>query len=287
LHIRVAAGPKLEKPIGILSFDNAESVGVAQTRVEIELAANAEASFIEYHASSGAADHYANSVVNLRLADNACANYVRIQDRAPIHNQTGRLNALLGRDSRFNHCAFDLGGRLTRNDLGIDLAGPGSSAAFHGLYLANGSQHIDNHTKVDHRVGPAESVQEYRGILGGASRCIWNGKAVVHAGADGTDAQQANHNLLLSDKAEVDAKPELEIYADEVKCAHGTTIGQLDETAMFYLRARGLDRHTARQLLTRAFAQSIVALSPIASIRETLRDDIAGRLSALTHGDSQ
>ena len=168
-----------------------------------------------------------------------------------------------------------------RNDLDIRLAGRDSSASFCGLYLAGEQQHIDNHTRVDHLVGPAKSHQEYRGILSGAARCVWNGKAIVHAGADGTDADQANHNLLLSDKAEIDAKPELEIYADDVKCAHGTTIGQLDASALFYLRTRGLDESAARQLLTRAFAQKIVAMSPIESIQETISEMVADRVVEL------
>jgi Fe-S cluster assembly protein SufD len=136
---------------------------------------------------------------------------------------------------------------------------------------------------VDHRVGPAESHQQYRGILTGKARGVWNGKAIVHDGADGTDAEQANHNLLLSRQAEIDAKPELEIYADDVKCSHGTTVGQLDETALFYLRSRGLSRREARQLLTHAFAQAIVSLAPLEPLHELLSDQIASRLDQLMH----
>jgi Fe-S cluster assembly protein SufD len=168
-----------------------------------------------------------------------------------------------------------------RNDLAIDIEQPGSRSEFTGLYLVGHGQHIDNHTRVDHRVGPAESHQEYRGILTGKTRGVWNGKAIVHEGADGTDAEQANHNLLLSENAEIDAKPELEIYADDVKCSHGTTVGQLDEAALFYLRTRGLSRRDARQLLTRAFAQAIVSQSPLESLHEYLGERIARRLDEL------
>jgi Fe-S cluster assembly protein SufD len=285
LRIHVAADAALTRPIGILLVDDATtSPGMSQTRIEIELAASSTASFIEYHASSGSADHYANSVSNLKLGDNSHADYVRIQERDRSHNQTNRLTVGLGRDSRFNHCAFDFGGRLVRNDLTVDIAHPGATAAFDGLYLAGGQQHIDNHTRADHRVGPGISHQEYRGIMTGHARGVWNGKAIVHDGADGTDAEQANHNLLLSDKAEIDAKPELEIYADDVKCSHGTTVGQLDETALFYLRTRGLNEHEAKQILTRAFAQAIVSKSPIDSIHEMLTTKIAARLSGLMQG---
>jgi len=285
LCVSVKANTEIEKPVGILIIDSSDSPArMSATRVEINLAAGSRASFIEFHKSSGATDHYANSVVDLNLGDGSRANYVRIQDRKQDHNQTGRTTVSLGRDSEFNHCAFDFGGKLVRNDLNVDIAHAGASATFNGLYLAGGQQHIDNHTRADHRVGPAKSHQEYRGILTGNAQCVWNGKAIVHDGADGTDAEQANHNLLLSTKAEIDAKPELEIYADDVKCSHGTTIGQLDETALFYLRTRGLNRHEAKQVLTRAFAQAIVSKSPIDSLHEILTEKISDRLGSLMQG---
>lgn len=285
LRIDVGAAAALTRPVAILVIDDAAAVaGMSQTRIEIAVAGNSIASFVEYHASVGSADHYANSVVNLTLGDNSQVDYVRIQDRELHHNQTNRLAVTTGRDSEFSHCAFDLGGRLIRNDLTVDILQPGSCSVFDGLYLVGDRQHIDNHTRADHRVGPAQSRQEYRGILTGKARGVWNGKAIVHPGADGTDAEQANHNLLLSEKAEIDAKPELEIYADDVKCSHGTTVGQLDETALFYLRTRGLDKHEARQILTRAFAQTIVNKSPIVSLRDMLAQRIATRLGELMHG---
>jgi Fe-S cluster assembly protein SufD len=285
IRIRIDAISGQNRPIGILFIDDAKSVpAMSQTRVEISMADDSDASFIEYHTSLGSAMHYANSVIKLKVGDNSRCDYVRVQERAENDNQTGRLSVDVGRDSEFNHCAFDLGGKLIRNDLTVDIAQPGSRTAFNGLYLIGDRQHIDNHTRADHRVGPAESQQEYRGILTGHARGVWNGKATVHVGADGTDAAQANHNLLLSDKAEIDAKPELEIYADDVKCSHGTTIGQLDETALFYLRTRGLSKHEAKQVLTRAFAQSIVSKSPIAAIHDVLSTKIAARLSDLMRG---
>ena len=288
LCVSVSANTETKKPVGILIIDSSDSpAGMSATRVEIDVAAGSRASFIEFHMSSGVADHYANSVVNLKLGDGSHASYVRIQDREQDHNQTGRTAVSLGRDSELNHCAFDFGGKLVRNDLNIDIAHAGAAATFNGLYLAGGQQHIDNHTRADHRVGPAKSHQEYRGILTGNAQCVWNGKAIVHEGADGTDAEQANHNLLLSARAEIDAKPELEIYADDVKCSHGTTVGQLDETALFYLRTRGLNRHEAKQVLTRAFAQAIVSKSPIDSLHEFLTEKISGRLGSLMQGTDE
>ena len=278
----IGADLDLDRPIGLLVVDQpAEAGGMSQARIDIRMAPNSRADFVEYHVSEGDAQHYGNSVVNLTVGDGAGVNYVRIQDRHRQHAQTGRLDVHLGPDSRFAHCGFDLGGAFVRNDLNISIDGPGASAAFDGLYLGGHDQHIDNHTRIDHRVGPAESRQEYRGIAAGNARCVWNGKAIVHVGADGTDAAQANHNLLLSDNAEVDAKPELEIYADDVKCSHGTTVGQLDETSLYYLRTRGLDKPYAQRILTRAFAQSVVSRAPVAAVETLLTGLIEVRLSRM------
>ena len=284
-RIRIPAGVAISRPIGLLFIDDASADGgLSQGRVEIEMAAGSRASFVEFHTSQGQAKHHANTVINLQLGDDAHVDYVRIQDRDRSHSQTSRLDIAAGRDSRLDHCCFDFGGALVRNDLDISIEAHGASAIFNVLYLAGNHQHIDNHTRVDHRVGPAESQQEYRGILNGNARCVWNGKAIVHAGADGTDADQANHNLLLSEKAEIDAKPELEIYADEVKCSHGTTVGQLDETALYYLRTRGLDKQLAQQVLTQAFAQAIVSRSAVASADTFLAQMIDERLERLLGG---
>ena len=285
LQILVERGATVKRPIGIATYDNAGVTQVSQVRVDIELAPGSSASFVEYQGSAGEADLYANSVVNLEVADGALADYVRIQERDRRHNQTSHLAVRLGKDAQLRHASFDIGGRLVRNDLVVDIASPGSTAEFGGLYLVGDGQHIDNHTRVDHRVGPAISNQEYRGILDGKARGVWNGKAIVHEGADGTDAQQSNHNLLLSRKAEIDAKPELEIYADDVKCSHGTTVGQLDETALYYLRTRGLDRRDARRMLTRAFAQATIGRSPIEQLHEYLGLAVDERLRELLHED--
>ncbi len=287
LHIRVSANSERERPLGLLIVDGADSQpGVAQTRIRLALEEGAKAQFVEYHASIGDSDHYANSVVELSLAAGAAANYVRIQSRDREHTQTHRTAVRLAASSTIRYSGFDLGGRLVRNDLDFDIAGTDASALVGGLYIAGDGQHIDNHIRIDHRVGPARSAQEYRGILGGRCRCVWNGKALVRAGADGTDAEQSNHNLLLSERAEIDAKPELEIYADEVKCSHGTTVGQLDDAALFYLRTRGLDKQDATRALTRAFGASIVNQAPIAVVTEHLAEMVERRLSVLADGEA-
>lgn len=276
-----------EKPIGLLFFDTTDESAVAsQARIDIDVAANARATFVEYHGSGGNGEHYANVHLNMTISDGASVDYLRLQERDLSHSQTARLNVSLAKDASLHHSGIDLGSRMARNDLQVDLEGKGASATFDGLYITGSGQHIDNHTRVDHHVGPAVSRQEYRGVLGGRSRAVWNGKAIVHKGADGTDAEQANHNLLLSDQAEIDAKPELEIYADEVKCAHGTTVGQLDQKALFYLRSRGIDRDRAERILTRAFAATIVAKSPIDSLHEMIGDKVEQRLRQRAAGEN-
>jgi Fe-S cluster assembly protein SufD len=286
LHVRVRAHSTHDRPLGLLVVDGADSEpGVSQARIHIELEEGARARFVEYHASVGEADHYANSVVEMSIGRGAQADYVRIQGRNRNHTQTHRSTVRLDASGTLRYSGFDLGGRLVRNDLDVDIAGPDASALIGGLYIAGDGQHIDNHVRIDHRVGPARSEQEYRGILGGRCRCVWNGKTIVQPGADGTDAEQSDHNLLLDERAEIDAKPELEIYADEVKCSHGTTVGQLDENALFYLRSRGLDKQDAVRALTRAFGAAIVSRAPIAAVSELLTEMVERRLSALTDGD--
>ena len=282
LQVSVARGVTLDRPIGFLVHDVAASgANVSQVRIDIDLAPLSQASFIEHQSSTGDGDLYANVAVNLALADGARADYVRLQLRDLRHNQTAYHAVSLGRDAHLRQASFDLGGALVRNDLDVTIDQPGATAEFGGLYLVGDGQHVDNHTRVDHCVGPAISRQEYRGILAGKARGVWNGKAIVHEGADGTDAEQANHNLLLSQSAEINAKPELEIYADDVKCSHGTTVGQLDETALFYLRTRGLDRDEARQALTRAFAYTIVGRLPVEQLETLLVGEIDTRLRDL------
>jgi len=286
--LRVHIHGATEKPLGILVIDEANAAaGVSQANIGIEVASGCDVEIVEYQHSFGEGDHYSNSVIDLQIDQAAHVSYVRIQNRRLTHVQTSRLSASLGEDSRLDMSGYDIGGGLIRNDVDIDISNPGAEVEFNGLYLAGDGQHIDNHTRVDHRAGPAKSSQEYRGILNGRCRCVWNGKAIVHQGADGTDANQANHNLLLSEHAEIDAKPELEIYADEVKCSHGTTVGQLDETALFYLRSRGMEKRQAIQILTYAFAADLVGRAPVAAAKARVTSLVEGRLGDLIQAEAQ
>ncbi len=286
LRVRVAENARIEKPIGfLLQDDAAATAGLSQTRIVVDLGRNASASFIELHRSGGDSAHFANSVVQMELDAGAGANFVRIQERSTKHMQIGRLQARLQENTTFNFTTIDVGGKLIRNDVAVTIEGAHAVANVRGVYLADGNQHIDNHILLDHRVGPAVSMQDYRGIVGGRARCIFNGKALVREGADGTDAEQSNRNLLLSDTAEIDTKPELEIFADDVKCAHVTTVGQLDKKELFYLRSRGLSHEQARILLTRAFAGHILKKLPIENAKKYIDQLIERKLDQLT-GDT-
>lgn len=268
-----------ERPLGLLLVDDADTAaGVSPVRVDVRVSANVAVELIEYHASFGGEAHYSSAFLSLDIAADARLRHARIQDRGLAHAQTQNLAVNLGRDAEFRSASFDFGGKLARNDLQVELPERGAHAEFHGLYLAGDDQHVDNHTLVNHRVGPATSRQEYRGILGGKARAVWNGKALVYEGADGTDAEQANHNLLLTERAEINTKPELEIYAEDVRCSHGTTVGQLDERALFYLRSRGIGEDDARRLLVHAFAVQTLDSIPVAAMRDHVADLLDQRL---------
>jgi len=286
IRIRINKDSSADKPLGIL-FTNDATSGLSQERIIIDAGENSQARIFLCSTSAGTGKYFSNSITQISLAAGAKLDFVQLQQRDKTHLGISKISAQLHRDAIFNHNAFDFGSEMARNDVAIEIAGPGAAANLHGLYLATGEQHIDNHVQVIHGVGPATSSQVYRGILSGRSRCVFNGKAVVLAGADGTDANQSNHNLLLSEKAEIDTKPELEIYADDVKCAHGATVGQLDEAALYYLRSRGLAEDDAKRALTRAFASGMLSALAIDECHDYISNAIDQRLDELISEENQ
>jgi len=286
IHIAVSKSVTPAKPIGILYVDS-PSNAVSQTRVHIDLIEASGLQLIEVFASARDGRQFTNSVAVMRLAQGARLDHVRLQARSRDHSGVNRLHARLAKDAHLQHNSFDFGGALSRNDVIAEIAGIGADARLNGLYLSSGEQHIDNHTNIVHGVGPSTSREEYRGILAGRSRCVFNGKVIVAEGADGTDSSQSNHNLLLSDRAEIDTKPELEIYADDVKCAHGATVGQLDKTSLFYLRSRGIEEARARQILTRAFAAGALSSLSIEACHELVATKLDEKLAELVGEDDE
>jgi Fe-S cluster assembly protein SufD len=179
------------------------------------------------------------------------------------------MQANLGRSANFSSHSISLGGALVRNDANATLS-EGAEATINGLYVVTGEQHIDNHTEIDHAKPHGTSHELYKGILDDQAAAVFNGRIIVRKDAQKTDSKQTNKNLVLSDDAVINTKPELQIFADDVRCTHGATIGQLDEEAMFYLRSRGIGRNQARSLLTYAFAQDILDRIKVVPVRDRL-----------------
>ena len=190
----------------------------------------------------------------------------------------GGIHAAQSRGSRLESHSIALGAALARNDITTSFDAEGCEAELNGLFLVRGRQHVDHHTRIDHAEPHGTSREYYKGIVDDAARGVFNGKVIVHPGAQKTNAQLSNHNLLLSKSAEVDTKPELSIDADDVKCTHGATVGQLDDNAMFYLRSRGIDEAMARALLTYAFAHDVIERVRVAPLRAMLERVLVERL---------
>jgi Fe-S cluster assembly protein SufD len=202
--------------------------------------------------------------------------HTRLQQESPKAVLVTRSDIRQAQDSNYHYSGLDLGGGLVRHDINVELRDSGAECRLHGACLARGRAHVDNHMDVEHTGPGCKSDQLFRGVLGDRSRAVFNSRVYVAAGADGTEARQSSAGLLLSPHAEIDAKPELEIHADEVIASHGATVGQLDEDALFYLRSRGMDMATARNLLTMAFCRSVVEQLP----SEALRKALGARLEA-------
>jgi Fe-S cluster assembly protein SufD len=262
-----------------VSRENGHRVAV-HPRVQVKVGNASALQLVEHHISLGAADNFVNSICEIDLGDGSRVEHIRLQDEADTGFSIAGLHVRQARDSEFVSHNYCLGGALARNDVVVLLEEPGAHCTLNGLFMVRGSQHVDNHVRIDHLAMHTQSEQNYRGVADGRARGVYNGKVVVHVGADKTDAIQSSKNLLLSDKAEIDTKPELEIYADDVKCRHGATVGQLDADALFYLRSRGIDLETARALLTYAFAEDVVVKAGVDAVRDLLDTRILGLLPA-------
>jgi Fe-S cluster assembly protein SufD len=216
--------------------------------------------------------------LEIELADNAQLTLYRIQQPGPQASLISRLDARLARDARFTCVGLYAGGALARNDLNVSLDAPGARAELHGVLAPAAGEHLDVHTRLDHRAPHGTSRETFRCLVPARARAVFNGKVIVHAGAQKTDSEQHVDSLLLAPGAEVNAKPELEIYADDVKCAHGATCGQLDDEALYYLRTRGLDLPAARAALLRSFAHAVLDRIALPAARELAGRALEARL---------
>ncbi|WP_218080344.1 Fe-S cluster assembly protein SufD [Anthocerotibacter panamensis] len=259
----------LNQPIHLIYVAvTGEEATVSYPRTSVVLGVGAEATVLETYTGWGVAPYFTCPVTELVLEEDAILDYYLLQREQSHH--LGALQIHLARDSVFTGHSLDLGGSLVRHDLTAVLDGEGCSCTLDGLYLVDRGQHTDNHLRVDHTRPQGTSLERYRGILAGDGQAVFKGNIRVHPQAQKTHAQQTNRNLLLSDEALVHTNPQLEILANDVKCSHGATVGQLDQDALFYLRSRGLGETEAHQLLVYAFASDILGGIRIEAVRTSL-----------------
>jgi Fe-S cluster assembly protein SufD len=274
----LAAGASPDRPIYIVhQWSEGAAHAMSNTRVVVRAAANSSCTVIEHFVGGSGGECFTNTVTEVEVATGARVEHYRIQQESVRSFHIGHVNVRVQQDGRYAAHDIALGASLARLNLGTILQGPGAHVALHGLLAPLGSQHLDSHTTIDHAAPHTSSDENYRGIAGERGRGVFNGKVIVRPGAQKTDARQSSRNLLLTAGAEIDTKPELEIYANDVKCSHGATTGQLDATALFYLRSRGLDEVTARALLIRAFAESILSSIGPAAVRSHIEKVLDAR----------
>jgi Fe-S cluster assembly protein SufD len=280
-YVHLSPGVDLGKPVHLIFFcTNSAQPILAQPRNLVIAERGSRLTLIESYVTEGENRCLTNAVTELVIGDNAVVEHYKLGLEGTQASHIGGLYVRQGAASHSVSHNLTFGGALTRNDINLRFDGDGSECILNGLYLAAGRQHVDNHTYINHARERCTSREFYKGILDGRGRGVFNGRITVQPHAQHTDALQENKNLLLSGDAEIDTKPQLEIYADDVKCAHGATVGQLDADALFYLRARGIDLPTARSVLTYAFAHDVLKRIPIDSVRSRVEQLLTTRLLA-------
>lgn len=280
-YIHVPAGVSLDAPVLLVYGTGGDRQVMTHPRNLVVAGDNSRLAVVEHYVNIDASTYFTNAVTEVVAGPGAAVDHYKVQRESQAAYHVATLQVHQGRDSRFASRNFSLGGRLVRNDINALLSAPGADCALDGLYMARGRQHVDNHTYVDHAEAHCSSREYYKGVLDGRGRAVFNGCIMVRQDAQHTDAHQSNHNLLLSDDAEVDAKPQLEIFADDVKCSHGATVGHLDGDALFYVRSRGIDEQNARSLLTYAFARELVARAGIPAVRAVVERDLLAWLPGI------
>lgn len=273
--VRIPKETSVAEPIE-LSFA-ADDGKAAFPHVIVIAESGSKATIVETYASPGKS--FTNAAVQVIVEDNAHLTHYRVQKESPEAFHVGATEVSVGRGSYYNATSINIGGALSRHDINLKFTAEGGEAHVDGLYMLNGSQHADTHSVIDHLVPNCTSNQNYKGVLNDKSRAVFNGIVFVREDAHGTDAQQSNKNLLLSNDARVDTKPQLEIFNDDVKCSHGATVGQLEEEELFYLLTRGLPEPLARNLLTYGFAEEIINKINIEAIKAELDTAVLNRLN--------
>ncbi len=265
--VQVPRGAVWEEPIQIVYNPPEGEAQSYHPRTLIIVGANAQCTIVETYAGEGR--HFTNAVTEIVAGDGAVIDHYKVQQESLEAYHIATMQAALGRSTSFSSHSISLGGALVRNDVNLTLS-EGTEATLNGLYIVNGRQHVDNHTEIDHAKPHGASHELYKGILDEQATAVFNGRIIVRKDAQKTDSKQTNKNLVLSDDAVINTKPELQILADDVRCTHGATIGQLDAEAMFYLQSRGIGKRQARDLLTYAFAQDILDRIKVPQLKQQL-----------------
>ena len=277
--IEIAGGVVVEEPIRLVFFaTGGDAPVISHPRSLVVIGPGSQATVVESYIGHGA-KYFTNAVTEIVAGERSVVDHYKLQEEDERSFHVATLQVRIGRDANFSTHSISLGGGLVRNDINAVLA-EGTEATVNGLYLPSGSQHVDNHTMIDHARPHGTSHELYKGILSGASAAVFNGKIIVRAGAQKTDAKQTNKNLVLSEDATINTKPELQIHADDVRCTHGATIGQLDQEAIFYLQSRGIGKEQARDLLTYAFARDVIDRIKVEPLRARLEKIVLERLHA-------
>ena len=278
--VYVPANTVLKDPIHLLFLStNQAEAAISVPRSLILLQNGSQASIVESYAGLGSGLYFTNSVTEVHVGENCVADHYKLQRESDAAFHIANVQVNQGRDSSYSSHSLSLGGSLVRNNINVLLDGTGADCELNGLYVTKGHQHVDNHTAIDHSKPNCVSRELYKGILDDASSGVFNGRIVVRKDAQKTNARQTNKNLLLSKGAGINTTPQLEIFADDVKCTHGATIGQLNEEELFYLRSRGIDRDAARTLLAYAFASELLGAVKIKPIQCQIDLVLLNRLS--------
>ena len=277
-YVHVPDNVEVTQPIEILYINTDTSDSFYQPRNLIVLGKNAKATITEKHRNLSGSAQFTNVVTEAFVDQNASLDYTKYQNDTPTSSIVDSTYIQALRDSRPKVTTISFGGKLVRNNLNVFIEEPGVHATLNGLTLLDGDAVVDHHTNVEHRSPHAESHEMYKGIYDGHSKGVFNGRVLVAEGAQKTNGFQQNNNIVLSDTAQVNAKPELEIFNDDVRCSHGCTIGQLDQKAMFYLQARGIPKREAKALLLYAFASELMEGLTIPEFHRTVQKVIAKKL---------
>ena len=280
-YVYIPDGLVFEQPLQLLfvSTSDGPAASMSHPRTLIVAGDHSQVQVVETYVSTQGQKHFTNAVTEIVAGEYAVLDHYKVEEESVDAFHMASMHIHASRSSNVSTHAFTLGGRIVRNDIIAVLDGEGAECTLNGLYLADGERLVDTHTTIDHAKPHCPSHEVYKGILGGRAKAVFNGKIIVRIDAQKTDAKQTNRALLLSDNATINTKPQLEIFADDVKCTHGAAIGQLDEDAIFYLRARGLTYLEARDMLIHAFAGEILERVKIEPLKRALEDELYAQLA--------